>query len=479
LELSSLARALGYRFTRGGFVGRRKTSNQPVQGAAFLPEDAPPRAWNELRISLIYVIGASAWVVASDQLLDWLCGAPTDTVELQTFKGLNFVFTTAILLYFVLHRSFTRRRQAEAATAEANRRFEVVARASTDAVFDWNLQTGAIWWSEGLQNLFGYPAHPNAPDIRAWTERIHPKDRPRVAAQFKRVLQSNAEAWTDEFRFQRQDGSFANVIARSHVLRNGEGTAVRVVGGLSDVTQQRLAEKQLELSRRQLRALSARLESLREADRTRIAREIHDELGQMLTGLKMDLRWMERRLGQMPDQAALNPLLDKVVEASQLVDTTIATVQKISSELRPGVLDHLGLTAAVQHEAVRFQQRTGIACQAVVPEATPSFSREVATGVFRILQEALTNVTRHANANAVQVELRIEGKRLVLEVADNGKGISETELSAPRSLGLLGMKERAAMLGGELNFHRLESGGTRVTLRVPLQRQDTDFWEMI
>jgi two-component system, NarL family, sensor histidine kinase UhpB len=455
------------------------SSNQPETGRPGTPPAARRETWHELRVSVLYVIFASLWVVLSDQVADWVAHEEPEPIELQTFKGLNFVFTTGILLYLVMYRINTRSRRAEAISREAIERFELIAHASTDAIFDWNVKDQSIWWSEGLQNLFGYPVDDRGTHIDLWSSRIHADDRKRGHANFESVLQGKADVWMDEFRFQRHDGSWADVIARARILRDAGGVAVRLVGGISDVTQRRQAEKKLEQSHRQLRALSARLESLREEERTRIAREIHDELGQMLTGLKMDLRWIERHLGQLENHAVVNPILDKAVEAGELADATITTVQKIAGDLRPGVLDNIGLAAAVEHEAARFQERTGIPCQARVPASPPTFSPDAATGVFRILQEALTNVARHAKASAAEVELRLDGPHLILDVTDNGKGISETDLTAPKSIGLLGMKERAAMMGGELTFHRGEEGGTRVTLRAPLDTHDTKFWEMV
>jgi signal transduction histidine kinase len=240
-----------------------------------------------------------------------------------------------------------------------------------------------------------------------------------------------------------------------------------MVGGMSDVTARKQAEQKLAQTHRQLRALSARLESMREDERTRIAREIHDELGQLLTGLKMDLRWIENRLSSQDAPSSLNRVLDKVVEATELVDATITSVQKIAADLRPGALDTLGVATAIQHEATRFQGRTGIVTRVHVPEPPPLVPAPAATAVFRILQEALTNVVRHAGATEVAIDLREEGERLVLQVRDNGRGLRPPELEHPKSLGLLGMRERATLLGGEMDFASGSGGGTVVILRLP------------
>lgn len=432
------------------------------------PPDAEERPWAELRISLLYILCASLWIVLSDEALDYFTGDPVDTLPLQTYKGLNFVLTTGVLLYWVLHRSYTRRRNAERQSHEVTERFELVARTSTDAIFDLNLQTRSIWWNEGLENLFGYPVESASGRLDVWTSHLHPQDRERVTAGFERILKSTADVWADEFRFQRRDGGYAEVVARAHVMRDPDGTAVRLVGGFSDVTQRKQAEAKLHRSRQQLRGLSVRLQSLREEERSRIAREIHDQLGQMLTAMKMDLRWIEKRLGAQEDHPALNPILDKAVEAGELADATLATVHAIVSELRPGVLEELGLAAALQHEAGRFQQRSEILCEFHAAAALPALSRERATAAFRIFQETLTNVARHAQATKVEIRLdELEGG-LVLEVRDNGRGISPAALEDSRSFGLVGMKERAAAFGGEVSFEPLAGGGTAMRLRLPL-----------
>jgi len=279
---------------------------------------------------------------------------------------------------------------------------------------------------------------------------------------------SAGEYWeTVEIPIQHVDGSVRLLLWNSAVVRGPDGE--RIIATIAqghDITARKQAEAALHHSREQLRALSVRLQSLREAERAHIAREIHDELGQMLTGLKMDLHWAENGLEELKD-ARLNPILDKLVAATELADATITTVQRIASELRPGVLDRLGLMMALRHEIGQFQQRTGIPCQLNTPEEEPSFSPEVATAFYRIFQETLTNVARHAAASALEVSFRSEDGCFILEVRDNGKGIDDAALASPHALGLLGMRERAHLLGGTVAFHRQATGGAIVVVRLP------------
>jgi len=250
-------------------------------------------------------------------------------------------------------------------------------------------------------------------------------------------------------------------------IRDKDGRIVGSVVVGRDITERKQAEEALRQSRQQLRDLSARVETLREEERTRIAREIHDELGQMLTGIKMDLRWMEHRLDDFGEDRRVNPILDKLVVTAELVDATVNTVQRIAAELRPGILDKLGLPMALQYEATQFIERTGTACDLILPNDDPPLRPEAATAFFRIFQEALTNVTRHARATAVEVELRAEADYCRLEVRDNGQGFTQVNLAHPKSLGLVGMRERARLLGGEVAFTPRPGGGTVVAVQIP------------
>ncbi len=231
--------------------------------------------------------------------------------------------------------------------------------------------------------------------------------------------------------------------------------------------QRHRAEEQLRQSHEQLRALSVYLQSIREEERTRIAREVHDELGQALTSCKLDLSWISSRL---PRQA--RPLLDKARALSSHIDSTIQTVRRIATELRPGILDHLGLAAALEWQANEFQTRTGIKCDVHTRLRDALLDQELNTTFFRIFQETLTNVIRHAGATHVTVKLRETNHDIILEVRDDGRGISRAEISNSKSMGLLGMRERAALLCGEFRIDPLPgSKGTKVTVSIPLRHR--------
>jgi signal transduction histidine kinase len=212
----------------------------------------------------------------------------------------------------------------------------------------------------------------------------------------------------------------------------------------------------------QLRALAARLQSAREEERTRIAREIHDELGQALTAIKIDLAALIRDL---PGDSG--PQRQRSQSILKLLDEAIQSVRRIATELRPGILDDLGLVAAVEWAAEEFQARTGTTCELSLPGVDIALDPERATALFRILQETLTNVARHTNATRVDIRLAQENGDLILEVNDNGQGIGEEHPSESRSLGILGMRERALLLGGELTISGEPGKGTTVRVRIP------------
>jgi signal transduction histidine kinase len=214
-----------------------------------------------------------------------------------------------------------------------------------------------------------------------------------------------------------------------------------------------------------LHALSLRLETVREEERARVARELHDELGQVLTSLKLEFTWL---VDELRKGAPSNQLVNKLQSSIGLIEVSIQSVRQISSELRPAVLDHLGLAEALQWEATKFEARTGIRCRLTADLKRELSDRSRALALFRIVQEALTNVVRHAHAGAVRITLRQRGNVLTLIVKDNGRGITRAEASAMESIGLLGMSERARLLGGRVNIAGVQGRGTTVTVQIPL-----------
>jgi PAS domain S-box-containing protein len=291
-----------------------------------------------------------------------------------------------------------------------------------------------------------------------------PEDLPFIREEIAKFSRGDIAPPAD-VRFKRKDGSL--MIGKVHL------TAVRYDGqnyvlvSIRDVTERREMKRELKQSHETLRGLLNRLEKAREEERTRVARDIHDDMGQNLTAIKMDLRWIERALEKVEALSELDAVKARARTAIEIVDATTAAVQELATQLRPGVLDKLGLGPALRFEARRFQAHSGIQCRASVPDALPNPTPAVATALFRILQECLTNVARHSGATSTSIRLDVRDDDLLLRIHDNGTGITDAALDDPQSLGVLGMKERAAILGGEVIVRPGNKGGTVVTVRIP------------
>jgi PAS domain S-box-containing protein len=245
------------------------------------------------------------------------------------------------------------------------------------------------------------------------------------------------------------------------VRRAATATATATVT-IRDVTQHKDAEEALRASREQLREFAARLDEVREEERTRVAREIHDELGQALTILKLDLAWLQSKA------KAEQTIRKKIKSMIHDVDQTIDSVRKIVSELRPSILDDMGLAAALEWQVSEFRKRTGI--DAVFESSSEDFNlpRDTAAALFRVVQEALTNVMRHADARAVRVALKPRGGILRIVITDDGRGVAAGKVNDRKSFGLIGMRERVHRIGGEFNIFSGPGRGTRLEIVAPL-----------
>jgi PAS domain S-box-containing protein len=362
-----------------------------------------------------------------------------------------------ILYYEGAIEDITERRRAE----EERERLAAMIESSNDAIM--SLTEGRVsFWNPAAEKLFGYSSE----EILGKSVNILVPShlRGEVERNVERILRGERIQDYETERV-RKDGSIVPVSLTLSPLKDAHGKIVGPFAIIRDITERKRAEEELQCTLGELRTLSRRLEVVREDERTRIARELHDELGVRLTCLKMDLS----RLRPIMSDASRPKLEEKVLSMIEQVDTTIAAVQGLVAELRPGVLDDLGLVAAIEWQCQDFERRSGIRCLVDSSEEDIPLDSARATAAFRICQEALTNVVRHARAKEIRVHLdKIDGE-LLLEIHDDGQGILPEKVTDARSLGLLGMRERAGAVGGALRIVGLPGQGTTVTLRLPCE----------
>ncbi|MCU1726567.1 PAS domain S-box protein [Pseudomonas sp. 7P_10.2_Bac1] len=391
-----------------------------------------------------------------------------DGSEFPADVTLSFLrFKQAEYLVVYLH-DITERRRVQAALQESDARLQGIAANVPGLVFrlERSLLTGELdfpYISEGSESLVGFsPSVLRQHDV-GLRSLVHPDDR----ADYHRVQDvavDNDSDWSWQGRILTREGQQRWAEIKAITRRLEDGTVVWD-GIVWDISESKRIELELDSSRGQLRELSAHLESVREEEKARIAREVHDELGQMLTVLKLETSMCELAY------AGLDPgLHERLNSMKKLIAQLFQLVRDVATALRPPILD-AGISSAIEWQARRFEARSNIPCLVQVPEQLPPLSANKEVGLFRILQEALTNVMRHADAQTVELTLSVEGRELCLTISDDGRGFVPTEGRAT-SFGLVGMRERVLMLGGTLALHSVPGEGTTLEVRVPLaQRQ--------
>lgn len=361
----------------------------------------------------------------------------------------------------------TKRKQAEHALRESEERYRSIFEKAVDGIFQTTLDGKYVAVNPALARIYGY----DSPDdlITAITDiagqlYVDPGRRD----EFLRAMQAQEEVTGFESLVYRKDGSFMWISESARTLRDLAGRVVGYEGTVEDITERKRAEGRLRVTLQHVRTLSKRLATVQEEERAHIARELHDELGVRLTCLKIDLSRVMSIVGHRVRADLHAKLNSRVRSMVGQVDSTIASLQQLVTQLRPAVLDDLGLVAAIEWQSRDFQKRTGISCTCATNADDIALEPERATAVFRIFQEALTNTARHAQATTVAITVTSQPDSLQLVVADNGAGVPETKVSDRRSLGLMGMQERAAQCGGTVTIEGDPEKGTTVTLRLPV-----------
>lgn len=362
---------------------------------------------------------------------------------------------------FAIIRDITERKRAE---EELRRNLGYLELAQTGAeagLWDWEIGSNTITWSKQYYSLYGLsPAI--VPSYQAWLDSVYEEDRARADAAAREAVTHCSDINID-YRIVHPERGLRWLVAIGRTICDDGGKAIRMTGFSFDITERKQAEEELQRTLSQVRMLSRRLEVVREEERARIARELHDELGVRMACLKMDLARMHSLKGEVSSAK----LEEKIQSMTEQVDTTIAAVQDLVAELRPGVLDDLGLVAAIEWQCRDFERRSGIRCVVTFKQENILLDSVRATAAFRICQEALTNVLRHAAAKEIRVRLELIDRQLLLDIQDNGRGIASEKVCDVRSLGLLGMRERAEAVGGALRIASSPGAGTTVMLRLP------------
>jgi len=361
----------------------------------------------------------------------------------------------------------TERKEAEEALRQSEWELAEAQRIARLGSWSFDIAANKVRWSEELFRIFDLEAEAFGATYEAFLSRVNVDDRAAVL-WVNAEARSSGEPFEVEYRITTRNGKTKHVREIGYARKDGASAVAGLFGTAQDITEIKQAEDQLKRSNRDLRALSARLQSVREEESARIAREIHDELGSVLASLRWELEDIEEVISERPDALPMGFRCHKIAALIGLTDSVIDTVKRIASELRPIALDEFGLSEAIQWHAQQFQDRTGISVKWDSLLEDLNLNREQSTAIFRIFQEALTNTLRHAQATRVDILMSREGGEFVLTIRDNGKGITEDEKAAMSALGLLGMRERAHLIGGEIHVSGAEGRGTAVTLRAPL-----------
>lgn len=362
----------------------------------------------------------------------------------------------------------TAKKRAEEAVRESQRLIGRVADASPAILYVYDFGTERyVYVNHKVESILGYTTGEFLAGGSVSSERLVHQDDVAILTQRRHLLtEAKDEAVVIEytFRMRHGHGEWRWIRARDVVFtRDADGRPEQILGMAEDVTERRRAGQEQERSRDQLRALSARLQEAREEERAAISRHVHDELGQALTALSWELSKLADQVDAPAD--AESAVARRLAGMSSMVDAMMQIVRKVAAELRPPILDHFGLVAAIEWQAQEFQERYRIQCEVAARIRGSIPDRTVSTAIFRIFQEILTNVARHAGATKVRVEFNDSPRGFALLVHDNGRGITEGEQA--RSLGILGMRERAHLFGGSIEIRGASGRGTTVTVHVP------------
>lgn len=355
-------------------------------------------------------------------------------------------------------RDITERKKAENALGFSEEKFERLVQSIEDIVFTIN-ETGIFTGLYGKW-LSSYNLNPDTYIGKHLSTFFTEQNDFQRSSAMRNALEGNPAVFNLTANIDGKTHIFETSIS---VLSGAGGESLGLVAVARDITEQQEFKEELKKSRNELMNLTAHLQNVREEERAFVAREIHDDLGQALTALKIDISRLQDDC--RTDQKIIKDKLDGML---RLTDSIIQTVKRISTRLRPGILDALGLSSAIEWQASEFEERTGIHCNLDIDNVEKDIDESISITVFRIFQEIITNVIRHAEADNVDVILRFTEKELTLDITDNGIGIKKEEIESPRSLGIIGIRERVRKWSGKVEFINNNDKGTQIRITIPL-----------
>ena len=358
----------------------------------------------------------------------------------------------------------TERKKTEKALQQSEEKYRTLVEQANDGIFIADHTGRFIIVNSAASKLSQY-SHEELAKMTIY-DLADPEELKTNPFQFEAM--KSEQGARSERKLRRKDRSVIDIEINAKFLSDG-----RFLAFIRDITERKKAEEEINNSYKAIRKLTSHLQNAREEERIHIAREIHDELGQQLTVLKMDISWLNKKIKTL-DQPAL---VAKTEEIVQMLNDTVNSVRRISSDLRPGLLDDLGLAAAIEWHLIEFGNRSGVKTDFITVETDIVIPQPLATGLFRIYQESVTNIARHAEATEVVVELFIEEHAIAMTITDNGKGFDVTSVGRKKTLGMLGMQERTVMMGGKFRLRRNPDRGMKVEVNVPLlQDERSDFF---
>ncbi len=411
---------------------------------------------NALKITLVYIVIGSLWILLSDLALQQLVGLETLT-QWQTIKGWFYIIATGILLYFAIQHSeksllkksnelLTNEKKFREAVDHINALFIIY---DSERRVQYLNKTAIRISGKKIEDFIGKK-----------DEEIFPPEFTQAYLPLLLKAFESKSFQTGEREFYYNNKIYYSVVENIPVL-DDQNNIHFMIAIWHDVTEQKLYENKLMESKTELKELTHHLNTVRENERASISRDIHDHLGQMLTGMKMDLTMLKKKLneGQPPD--------DKINQLESEINETVKLTRRISEELRPPAIDDLGLLASVDSHIDAFQNRTGIKCNLSSNIGELKLTDQLPINIFRIIQEALTNVARHSKATKVNINLNVNNSELLLDIEDNGIGFNIDEIQQ-KTFGLLGMRERLGIINASFEFNSKINKGTKISAKIPI-----------